>query len=108
MYSTLEQLLLKTAEGKDITADFDFVCEFYKTNLDPQTLRAQLLTFGVEYQQKQSGTIIEPDIFDTKECFHSLTSAQRSLLSQVCTVLQLILIMPATNVTSERPFSALR
>ena len=56
MYSNFEQLLLKTAEGKDITAEFDFVCEFYKTDLDPQTLQAQLLTFGVEYQQKQSGT----------------------------------------------------
>lgn len=108
VYSNLEQLLLKAAEGKDVTAEFDFVCDFYKTDLDPQTLQAQLLTFGVEFQQKQSGTKIKPDIFDIKEYFHSLTGAQRSLLSQVCTVLRLILIMPATNATSERSFCALR
>ena len=29
-------------------------------------------------------------------------------MDQVCTVLKLILIMPATNATSERSFSALR
>lgn len=49
-----------------------FVCDFYKTDLDPQTLQAQLLTFGVEFQQKQSGTKIKPDIFDIKEYFSFL------------------------------------
>ena len=35
-------------------------------------------------------------------------SAQRDLLYQACRVLQLVLVMPATNATSERSFSALR
>ena len=34
--------------------------------------------------------------------------AQRSLLSEVCKVVKLVLVMPATNATSERSFSALR
>ena len=34
--------------------------------------------------------------------------AQRSLLSEVCKILKLILIMPATNATSERSFSTLQ
>ena len=33
---------------------------------------------------------------------------QRDLLSDVCTVIKLILVMPATNAVSERSFSALR
>ena len=37
-----------------------------------------------------------------------LSEAQRTLLSQVGRVLHLVLVMPATNATSERSFSALR
>ena len=44
---------------------------------------------------------------DFKKYFVSMTSTQQALLSQVFIVLQLILIMPATNATSERSFSAL-
>ena len=40
--------------------------------------------------------------------FKSFSKAQRSLLSQVCTLLSLILVMPATNAVSECSFSALR
>lgn len=107
LYSNLEQLVLKAAEGADFAAEFDFVCKFYKEDLDPENLRAQLLIFGVEFQCKSNQTT-KPDTFDVRNYFRSLTSAQRSLLSEVCTILQLILIMPATNSTSERSFSALR
>ena len=37
-----------------------------------------------------------------------MTQAQRDLLDQVVNLMQLILVMPATNSTSERSFSALR
>ncbi len=43
-----------------------------------------------------------------KQYFQSLSPAQSSLLAQVKRLLQLILVMPATNATSERSFSALR
>ena len=108
VYSNLEQLILKAAEGEDITAELDFVCDFYKTDLDKNSLRAQLLTFGVEFKQSTYGSSTKSDICDVKKYFQSITGAQRSLLAQVCTVLQLILVMPATNATSERSFSALR
>ena len=38
----------------------------------------------------------------------SLSCAQRVLLSQVSHLLQMLIIMPATNATSERSFSAFR
>ena len=47
-------------------------------------------------------------IFDVKDYFTSLSQGQQSLLSEVKKVLQLVLVMPATNATSERSFSALR
>ena len=43
-----------------------------------------------------------------KEYFQHLQAAERELLSEVKTVLQLILLMPATNAASERSFSAMR
>ena len=53
-------------------------------------------------------TAVQPTIFDIRDYCKSLSAAQRNLLSQVCRVVQLILVMPATNATSERSFSALR
>ena len=48
-----------------------------------------------------------PSIFDIKTYFLSLSPGQLSLLSQVKR-LMLVLVMPATNASSERSFSALR
>ena len=46
--------------------------------------------------------------FDIKDHFLSLASGQMLLLSQIKRLIQLILVMPATNASSERSFSALR
>ena len=42
------------------------------------------------------------------DILRSPLSAQKSLLSEVCVVAQLIFVMPTTNADSERSFSALR
>ena len=47
-------------------------------------------------------------IFDVQVYFQSLSIGQRDLLYQACRVLRLVLVMPATNATSERSFSAQR
>ena len=94
------------------TEELDHVCSFYKDDFQRETLRAQLLTFGIEFQRVRSETYDEtikpPTIFDIKNVFTALSIAQRSLLSEVSKIIQLILVMPATNATSERSFSALR
>ncbi len=108
VYQYLELLLLKASENEDYKTEFDFVTSFYGDDLQPDNLRAQLVTFGIEFQRSCDLGERKPDIFDIKKYFCSLTSAQRDLLSQVCIVLKLVLIMPATNSTSERSFSALR
>ncbi len=40
--------------------------------------------------------------------FRELSEPQRALLSQVCKLVHLVLVMPATNAVSERSFSSLR
>ena len=101
---------MKAAEKEHVTAEFDDVCSFYKDYFHPENLRAQLLTFGVEYGRNQidNDRSTKSTIFDIKNYFTSLAMAQRSLLSEVCKVVKLVLVMPATNATTERSFSALR
>ncbi len=78
---------------------------------DQNLLHTQLQTFAMHFQQVQE---IPPDptakinIFDVKKYFLSLSPAQLSLVSNVKRLMQLILVMPATNASSERSFSALR
>ena len=49
--------------------------------------------------------VLPTDVIDV---IKSLTSAQKTLLSEVCTLGKLLLVMPATNAASERSFSTLR
>ena len=47
-------------------------------------------------------------IFDIKSYFLSLSHGQRVHFSQVKRLFQLVLVMPASNASSEKSFSALR
>ena len=114
MYRNLEQLLVKACQKEDITSELQQVCSFYKDDFQLELLQAQLTTFGNEFQRAQRDSPTShtasktPTIFDIKDYFTTLTGAQRSLLSQVCSAVKLILVMPASNSTSERSFSTLR
>ena len=90
LYSNLEQLLIKACQGKTFEEELEFISSFYKDDLDKELLQSEIT------------------IFDIRDYLQSLSSAQRGLLDQVCRVLILILVMPSTNATSERSFSALR
>ena len=109
IYSNLEQLLLKASQGQDYASEFEHTCSFYKDDFDSGMLHAQLQVFTSECQRQQKETGIPfTTVFDIKDFFCNLTDSQKSLFSEVCKVVKLILIMPASNATSERSFSALR
>jgi len=108
IYSNLEQLILKSCRGEEATYEFEFICQFYQGDIDSEVLKAQLLTFGIEFRRVNGSNIEQVTIFDIKNYFSTLSSAHRLLLSEVCIIIKLILVMPATNSTSERSFSALR
>ena len=122
MYSSLESLLITAAlqykhadDDTEALARYKFemeeqlerVCAFYGDDFDKEELRGQLVTFSLHIQ-KNTEKLEKVTIFDLRRYFSSLSSGQRSLLSQVCRLMQLVLVMPATNATSERSFSALR
>ena len=46
-------------------------------------------------------------ILDIQEYFSYLSDGQQSLLGEVTQIVQLVLVMQATNATSEHSFSAL-
>lgn len=106
VYSEVEQLLLKACKREDFDSELKSVSSFYKNDFNPPLLCSQLHTFGVDFHNE--GTQKNVTIFDIRDYFVSLSCAQRVLLSQVSRLLQLLIIMPATNATSERSFSALR
>ena len=105
VYSEVEQLLLKACKREDFDSELKVVCLFYKDDFDPTLLCSQLHTFAVNFNEEGTSTV---SIFDIRDYFMSLSCAQRVLLSQVSRLVQLLLIMPPTNATSERSFSALR
>lgn len=107
VYSTLESLLVKACKQEEFEDDLETVCTFYKDDFDKPILRVQLLTFAIHFKQvtAEDGVI---SIFDLQTYFSTLSKAQSALVDQVTKLMQLILVMPATNASSERSFSALR
>ena len=101
-YLNLENLLLKATRNESFEQEFDFVTNFYGGDLNTASLQTQLEMLKVNLPAGVSG------VRDIIKYIRNLTQVQRDLLSDVCTVIKLILVMPATNAVSERSFSALR
>ena len=67
---------------------------------------AELATLGELFSSAKEEEV--PSVESIKNVLLTLCTIQRKLLTTVCRVFQLLLILPATNATSERSFSALR
>ena len=102
VYQDLESLLLKVANKANYSDELSRVVSIYGSYINEANLQTQLQILGSTVKDKVS------NVFDMKEYFQHLQAAERELLSEVKTVLQLILVMPATNAASERSFSAMR
>ncbi len=103
-YESLQTLLLKACQLEDFENELHTVCQFYKNDFEEAVLRTQLQTFGTHFQsQNQSNEISSQtiNIFYIRSYFLSLSSGQLSLLAYVKHLVQLILVMPATNALSE-------
>lgn len=101
----MEQLLLKACAGQSIDDELDEVCTFFYDDFNREDLKAELVTLSELYDktiEKQT-----PSVNSIKTALLTLNTTQRTLLKSVCSLFQLLLVLPATNATSERPFSAL-
>ena len=104
-YSNLESLLITAANKGDYGAYFQQVTSFYTDDINPVQLDAQLQNCGTWFSTDKPRRV---SLQDCLQYLRSLSDAQRSFFSEVCSVARLILVMPSTNATSERSFSAMR
>lgn len=107
IYTELECLILKAAQSEIYDEELAFVCQHYTTDFNLDSLKVQLETFKYDFCAL-SGKSAAVTLKDVITYARSLSAAQILLLSEVGTLLKLILVMPATNAVSERSFSALR
>ena len=96
---------MKVCSDESYEENLAFVVEFYGDDFNIKQLESQLKTFRTLYSEKTSE---HPCIKNMRNVLQSLSSAQRSMLDMVCQGFHILLVMPATNCTSERSFSALR
>ena len=106
IYQNLEQLILKACTGKPYDAELQFVCDFYKEDLSKTQLEAQLPLLRHLVEGPQETSTHEVSVREITHVLGKLTVAEKVAFSGVCKVMQLLLVMPATNATSERSFSA--
>ena len=74
------------------------------TDIGDYKLDLQLNVLSANFKDKHGSLSFN----DVKDYLTSLTSMERIYYSEVITLLKSILVLPATNATSERTFSAMR
>lgn len=108
VYRHLEDVLLKSVRGdKTFKEDLDFILDFYKDDLDKTSFSSQLETFT----SCARNNLCDPSTVSVSDLVKSvwqMSPTSRCLFSEIMTLLRLVLVMPATNATSERTFSSLR
>ena len=86
-------LLIKAAHSEEFTAEFDSVIQFHGYDLDQSSIEVQtdLLHTICEHSS------VSLTFLDIKNNILSLSPGVQSSMSEVCKLLKLILVMPATN-----------
>ena len=77
--------MLKACQQKAIEDEFQVICSFYKEDFYPDILRAQLLTFVINFAAYNEAHEVQhaPTVFDIRDYFRLLSVGQQDLLHQV-------------------------
>ena len=67
--------------------------KFYESDLNVHALKMQLQIFATNFTMEGKNTSIK----DILKYLRNISSAQRTLSSEICIIAKLILVMPATN-----------
>lgn len=100
VYSKLEKLLLNAANKHTFDSEFDEITSLYGSDFNPPVLKTQLQILSTKF--------VPPVTFSEVRDFLVNLGVAQSVLSEIVKLVSLILVMPATNATSERSFSALK
>jgi len=109
-YKHLQELLLKAACGdsEDYASELQFVTTFYGDDMNSSVLQVQLELCNTYLNLKEFNNNGSFTVLEIRDCFCKLSPAARASMSEVVTILKLLMVMPATNAVSERSVSALR
>ena len=108
IYRNLEDLLLKVSRAQDYEAELDAVCDLYSKDVKKLDLQAQLpllKAMMTELHASEGTNLILKDIVKGVQV---ISEVQKTSLCQVWVLFKLLLVVPATNASPERSFSALR
>ena len=112
MLQNIEDLLIKASQPGN-TADFvtelEFVCKFYCEDLHKDRLTVQLETLQAHFHnEKLKDTKLNVSLSVIVDFLKTLSLPAREMFSEIVTLVKILLVIPATNASSERTFSALR
>ena len=99
----LENLLLNAAKDQPYDEDLTFVLQHYGSDFNAVSLKTQLQLFTTAMAEASDASVSS-----IRSYFQSLSPVSCANISEVGTLLKLILVVPATNAISERSTSALR
>ena len=105
VYLNLEKTLLNGANGKNFEDTMTFLVKNYQNEFDFVQLKIQLESLSCSFKDHSSNDVSLGDVVNH---LRLLTQGQRLLLDQIMKLAQYCLVMPASNATSERSFSAMR
>src|SRR5207302_1351065 len=94
----------KAANKENYEKELASVIQFYGDDFDKETLTMHLQIFQLLFEDTRHLVTLQC----LREMFKSFTSVQLCSIQQVAKLYELLLVLPATNATSERSFSALR
>ena len=104
MYQNLQELIVKACKGEAYQDELEAVLAVYKDDLSKLEHESQLPLLTPLCKELTDSF----SVHDAVHVLSELSAAERTAFSGVWTVMKLLLLLPATNATSERSFSALR
>ena len=95
----LEEALVKGVSGEDISKQLHEISRLY-TEIDIIQFTVQLASMSTYFKTNHIESCLK--------YLTDLSPAMQAFYSEVCKVARLLMVMPATNATSERSFSVMR
>ena len=85
---------------------FNFVMEFYRDDFDSTQFQLHLNILRTAFPSQLKAPSLS--FHNVRKYIQSLSEAERALISEMVTLLKLILVLPSTNAVSKQSFSAMR
>ncbi len=101
-YCCLQNLLLEAVNKKDYSVSMKEVIKKYKNDINEENLKTHLQILA----STVPATI--NSIVEIITYLRELATADKELIKEVITIAKIMMVIPATNSTRERSFSAMR